>query len=264
MEKLVLRELVGRDKLIKSHIFPRVRKKLGFVLAGQRGIGKTEILKWAYFHYESEKKLYVSCNETYGETIKRVAEMQGIDFKKKTIAELEKEVMQGEEITLFIDDIEKMKPKQAVFFTAWNGWNKCYLAGVEPFREEAKKILWGKLKIKIHPVEPVHRVDLAEHIIKKIGSLVPKEVIANESKGIPGRAWAIAKGEHIREDDERVKGEEVNISEVMLLLVAIIMVVRYVGMGYKSERFIYSRRNWNGSGVCAEASGEIFEVIVNS
>ena len=74
-------------------------------------------------------------------------------------------------------------------------------------------------------------MDLAKHIIKKIGSLVPKEVIANESKGIPGRAWAIAKGEHIREDDERVKGEEVNIAEVMLILVAIVMIVRYIGMG---------------------------------
>ena len=231
MEKLVLRELVGRDRLIKSHIFPRVRKKLGFVLAGQRGIGKTEVLKWAYFHYEGEKKLYVSCNETYGEIIKKVAEIQGLEFNKKTIAELEKDVMQGEEVVIFIDDIEKMKPKQAVFFTAWNGWNKVYLSGVEPFREEAKKILWGKQKIKIHPIDAGHRMDLAKHIIKKIGSLVPKEVIANESKGIPGRAWAIAKGEHIREDDERVKGEEVNIAEVMLILVAIVMIVRYIGMG---------------------------------
>ena len=93
MEKLVLRELIGRDRLIKSHIFPRVRKKLGFVLAGQRGIGKTEVLKWAYFHYEGEKKLYVSCNETYGEIIKKVAESQGLEFNKKTIAELEKEVL---------------------------------------------------------------------------------------------------------------------------------------------------------------------------
>ena len=42
MEKLVLRELIGRDRLIKGHIYPRIRKKLGFVLAGQRGIGKTE------------------------------------------------------------------------------------------------------------------------------------------------------------------------------------------------------------------------------
>lgn len=231
MEELKLRELVGRDRIIKGHIYPRIRKKLGFVLAGQRGIGKTEILKWAYFNYEDEKKLYVSCNETYGETIKRVAEIQGLDTQKKTIALLEKEIMQGEEVTLFIDDIEKMKPKQAVFFTAWNGWNKCYLAGVEPFREEAKKILWGKQKIKVYPIDASHRMELAEHIIKKIGSLVPKEVIANESKGIPGRAWAIAKGEHIRDDDERVKGEEVNIAEILLILVAIVMVLRYIGMG---------------------------------
>lgn len=231
MEEIKLREMIGRDKLIANHIYHRVRRKLGFVLSGQRGIGKTEILKWAYFHYEDEKKLYISCNETYGETIKKVAELQGLETNKKTIAELEKEIMKGEEVALFIDDIEKMKPKQAFFFTAWNQWNKVYLAGVEPFREEAKKILWGKQKIKVYPIDASHRLELGDHIIKKIGSMVPREIIANESKGIPGRAWAIGKGEHIRDDDERVKGEEVNISEVMLLLVAVIMVVRYIGMG---------------------------------
>ena len=237
MEEIKIRELIGRDKLIKNHIYPRVRKELGFVLSGQRGIGKTELLKWAYFHYEGEK-LYISCNETYGETIKKIAELQGVDQKGKTIALLEKEVMRGREIALFIDDIEKMKPKQAVFFTAWNGWNKCFLAGVEPYREEAKKLLWGKQKIKVNTIEQRQREELAVHIIKKLGSLVPKEVISMESKGIPGRAWAIAKGEFVREDDERVKGEEVNIAEVLLILVAVIMITRYIGMG-TGQRDIY-------------------------
>lgn len=43
MEKLVLRELVGRDKLIKNYIYTRVRRKLGFILSGQRGIGKKSV-----------------------------------------------------------------------------------------------------------------------------------------------------------------------------------------------------------------------------
>lgn len=230
MDALRLREIIGRDKLIEKHIYPRVRRKLGFILSGQSGIGKTEVLKWAYHHYDGDK-LYFSCNESYGEIIKKVAELQEIDTKRKTIAVLEREVMQGKAIAFFIDDIENMKPKQAVFFTAWNGWNKIFMAGVEPYREEAKKILWGKQKLKINAIEPSFRNDLADHIIKKIGSLVPREVIANESKGIPGRAWAIAKGEHIRDDDERVKGEEVNIAEALLLIVVIVMITRYVGIG---------------------------------
>jgi len=231
MEDIKVREIIGRDRVLKTHIYPRVIKNIGFVLAGQRGIGKTELLKLSYHSYDKSDKLYVSCNETYGEIIKKIAKIQGIELERKTIAILEREVMKGSEITLFIDDIEKMKPKQATFFTAWNGWNKIYLAGVEPFREEAKKILWGKQKIKITPIAENHRLELGKHIVSKIGSLVPAETIARESKGIPGRAWAIAKGEHIREDDERVQGEEVNIAPVMLVFVAVIMVTRYIGMG---------------------------------
>lgn len=231
MEELKVYKIIGRDNLLKREILPRVKKENGFILAGQRGIGKTEILKWAYTHYDKRKKLYISCHDTYGDIIKKIAKIQEITIAKKPLGELEKEVMKGKEITLFIDDIEKMKPKQAVFFTAWNGWNKVYLSGVEPYREEAKKILWGKQKIKVHPIAKQHRQDLGRHIVERLGCLIPSDKIATESKGIPGRAWAIGKGEFIQEDDERVQGEEVNIAPVMLLLVAGIMITRYIGMG---------------------------------
>lgn len=237
MEEIKVRDIIGRDNLLSREIYPRINKDTSFILTGQRGIGKTEVLKWAYEHYGGEK-LYLSCNDTYGEIIKKIAEKQKITTNRKTISILEKEVMKGESITLFIDDIEKMKPKQAVFFTAWNGWNKIYMAGVEPFREEAKKILWGKQKIKIKVLEKHFRNKLASHVVEKLGCLTPIDIIEQESKGIPGRAWALGKGEVIKEDDERVQGEEVNIAPVMLVVVVAIMITRYISLGM-GEKDLY-------------------------
>lgn len=43
MDEIIAREIIGRDKLLKNHIYPRVRRKLGFILSGQRGIGKKSV-----------------------------------------------------------------------------------------------------------------------------------------------------------------------------------------------------------------------------
>lgn len=237
MEEIKARDIIGRDNLLSREIYPRINKDTSFILTGQRGIGKTEVLKWAYEHYSGEK-LYISCNDTYGEIIKKIADKQGLTIARKTISTLEKEIMKSDPISLFIDDIEKMKPKQAVFFTAWNGWNKMFMAGVEPFREEAKKLLWGKQKIKIRVIDKIYRMKLGQHVVEKLGCLTTAETIAQESKGIPGRAWALGKGEVIREDDERVQGEEVNIAPVMLVAVVAIMITRYISLGM-GEKDLY-------------------------
>ncbi len=234
LEEVKSREMIGRDNLLKQEIFPRVRRNVGFILTGQRAIGKTEILKWAYEHYSGDK-LYISCNNTYGEVIKSIAKKQGLTLNKKTLADLEKEIMKGNKITLFVDDFEVLKPKLAVFFTAWNGWNTIYIAGLEPFREEAKKITWGKNKIKVFPIVKELRLDLARHIREKIGTIISEDVIAHDCKGIPGRAWAIAKGEYVKEDKEHVEGEEINISWVLMFILVGAMLTRYfaLGMGEK-------------------------------
>lgn len=113
-----------------------------------------------------------------------------------------------------------------------------FMAGVEPFREEAKKILWGKQKIKIRAIDKIYRMKLGQHVVEKLGCLTTAETIAQESKGIPGRAWALGKGEVIREDDERVQGEEVNIAPVMLVAVVAIMITRYISLGM-GEKDLY-------------------------
>lgn len=230
-------KIIGRDSLLKNEIYPRVKSNKGFIVTGQRGIGKTVILKWAYDNYGGDKVL-LSCRESYGQIINHIAEVQGLETKKKKVVEIEKEITKGKKITLFIDDLEKITPKQASLIIALNEIWSVYLSGLEPFREESKRILWGKNKVKIRPIEKKDRDKLAEECIKATGSLVAKNVIATESKGVPGRAWAIAKGEYVREDKEHVEGEEINIAPVLLLFIAGLMVTRYIGLGL-GEKDLY-------------------------
>jgi hypothetical protein len=98
--------------------------------------------------------------------------------------------------------------------------------------------LWGKQKVRLAAIAAHDRAKLAECCIKETGSLVPASAIATGSRGIPARAWAIARGEPVRDADERVEGEEINFLPVMLLIVAGTMIMRFIGKGM-GEQDIY-------------------------
>ncbi|SNY41427.1 AAA domain (dynein-related subfamily) [Orenia metallireducens] len=238
MEDIKARKLIGRDNLLKREILPRLKNDKPFILVGQKGIGKTELLKWAYCNY-NKNKVYISCNETRATIVKRIAKKLGITVNKKKVAELEQEVLKSHtKIAVFIDDLEEASPKHAIFLTHLGNWNVVYLAGVGHFKERVKKLLWGKQKIRVKPIDRKSRFKLGRYVAKSLGCMVAPETIANQSKGVPGRAWAIGKGEVIRDDDERVEGEEINIAPVMLVFVVGIMMTRYIAMGL-GERDLY-------------------------
>jgi hypothetical protein len=224
-------KIIGQDRLLEKEVYPRLRKSIPFILTGQRGIGKSEIIKWAYAHYLSDR-LHFSASLSYGEILKLIADTQGIEnYKKMKNTDLEREIIKSKKIALFIDDIERATPKLIHFLTALNDTWTLYLAGNEPLREELKRVTWGKPKIKIEPINSKDRLRLAEYCISKTGSLTPGHDIASRSRGVPARAWAIAKGEIVRNEGERVKGEEINIAPMLLIVVAGIMILRYVGRG---------------------------------
>ena len=220
--------IIGRDNLLTKEIYPRINKNKPFCLVGQRGIGKTVILNWAYEHYKG-KKLLFCCGDTYGQLIKQIAsEQKTEDRSKKTINDLEKDVIKGETMALFVDEIEKATPKLIRLLKSLNEFWPIYLAGLEPFREEIKILLWGKQKIGIRPIAQEYRRQLAEVCIKETGSLTDVSTLVNVSRGVPARIWAIARGEPVKNDNERVEGEEINIAPILLLGLAGAIILRYV------------------------------------
>jgi len=230
-------KLIGRDKLLKREIYPRLKNNVPFILTGQRGIGKTSLLRWAHDAHPGPK-LLLTCREAYGALVKRIAQEQGLKTDKMKIAAIETEVLKGAPVALFLDDIERMTPKAAGFFTQLNETWLIWMTGVEPFREELKRLTWGKQKVHVAPLVTEDRAKLADLCAQLTGSRVSRSVIAASSRGVPARAWAIARGEPVRDADERVEGEEINFLPVMLLLVSGIMIMRFVGKGM-GEQDIY-------------------------
>ncbi len=200
-------------------------------MTGRRGIGKSEIIKWAYEHFLKDK-IHFSASLAYGEIMKLIAELQGIEgFSKMKNTNLEREIIKSKKLALFIDDIERATPKLIHLLTALNERWLLFMSGNEPFREELKRLTWGKPKIKVEPLDSKDRLRLAEYCISKTGSMTTGHEIASKSRGVPARAWAIAKGESVRDAGERVAGEEINIAPVLLVVVAGIMILKYVGRG---------------------------------
>jgi hypothetical protein len=224
-------KIIGQDKLLEKEVYLRLKKSIPFIVTGQRGIGKSEIIRWSFAHYLSDK-VFFSGALSYGDILKLIADAQGIEeYKKMKNTDLEREVIKSKKIALFMDDIERATPKLIHFLTALNETWTIYMSGNEPFREELKRLTWGKPKIKVEPIDTKDRLRLAEYCISKTGSMIAGHEIASKSRGVPARAWAIAKGEIVRNEGERVSGEEINIAPVFLVVVAGIMLLRFVGKG---------------------------------
>ena len=221
--------MIGRDNLLTKEIYPRLNNKRPFYLVGQRGIGKTAILKWAHEQCPG-KKLYIGCGETYGPIVKAIATVQGQDaISKKTITEIEKELLTLQPITLFLDEIEKATPKLIRLLKALNEFWPINMAGLQPFKDELKPLLWGKTELRVNPLDTKYRRELAEMCIKETGSLTDANTMIQMSRGVPARFWAIARGEPLKNDYERVDGEEINIAPLLFLGLVLVMLARYIG-----------------------------------
>jgi len=106
-----------------------------------------------------------------------------------------------------------------------------YCAGVPPFtKEELKRNLWGLKKIDLEPVAKAHRLEFAKKACEYYGSTKSPVEIAHTSRGYPGRIIAMAQGT-VEVASQRVKGEELDLSPVLLIVVVGLVVLRFVGRG---------------------------------
>ena len=232
--------MIGRDQLLKKEIYPRCQgKKAPFLLQGLRGVGKTAVLRWAY-QEGKEPKAFISA--TYGVkenlvTIAREWGLEVVDGEKKIplgrakMADLEDVILKQREGSIYIDDIQSSTPAFLRRFKVWRERFTVYCAGVPPFsKEELKRNLWGLKKIEVDPVEKKYRLEVAQKACEYYGSRqVPAEV-AHNSRGYPGRIIAMAQGT-IEVEAQRVKGEELDLSPVLLIVIVGIVMFRFIGRG---------------------------------
>lgn len=240
-------KIIGRDKLLQKRFLPRLRKNIGYAITGQPGIGKSALLKWSFDYYKG-KKVFFSCDESYSDILRKIAKV--IDdqelaaITKTRITEIEKAVLQTEnEFALFIDDLDRVKPKillllKMVRDKSLQKHYPIFCTARKGFDDKVKPLIWGNETVFLKPINEDLRTQLVKEIAESVGKVVDVDALAKLSKGVPGRAVSIIKGEATTEDFEYVEEEEVNIGWILLLWAIFFVCLRYVGIGM-SERELY-------------------------
>ena len=236
--------MIGRDALLKKQLLPRLRSNHGFVLVGQHGIGKTALLEWSFDNAEGKKAL-VSATWSPKDIFKEICrswelEVTNPDGEPMPVSKWQMQWMidailaeQGHWI--FIDDIQRMTP--AVIQKMKPIRDRCMIAAtaVPPIRkEELKRMLWGIKNIDIKPINKTDMMRIAQEASVKLGSSTPVIDAVHSSRGIPAHLFHALRGEVVQES-YKTKDEEIDISPILLIVLAGIMVMRYVARGIDSQ-----------------------------
>ncbi len=241
--KLTLIERASMMKKMKN----KIKMRRTFYLSGMSGIGKTELLSYAYWETNIDKKIYLDATEdSFSDMVRSLARCQKIqltkDKKRKTIGELRVEVLRGEEMYIFLDNFHRLNQKQCDYFLKLNRFCKLYLTADDKYlkKEEQKELIQGKENIRVYPIKKEARVDFAKYVLRSVKNreIDPKE-LAKNSRGIPRRFWNLAKGEELyRGADDRIEDEEINISFIFIAVFSVVTALRYFARG-TGERDLY-------------------------
>jgi hypothetical protein len=232
--------MIGRDAILQKEIYGRCKgRKAPFFLSGIRGVGKTAILRWAYENGK-EPKAFISATYGVKENLLKIAKKWNLEIKdgdkkislaRAKLSDLENAILKQNAGNIYIDDIQRATPALLRRFKVWRERFSVFCAGVPPFnKEELKRNLWGFRRIEIKPLEQKYRLEFAQKACQFYGSIHLPTEIAHNSRGYPGRIIAMAKGE-IDIETQRVKGEELDLSPVLLLLIVAVVALRFIGRG---------------------------------
>jgi len=235
--------LLGRDDLLKKEIMPRIKAGKGFIMVGQHGIGKTALLEWCYDNAEGRKTI-VSASLSTRDILKKICEDWGLvvynrDGKpaNKTawqILWMEEAILKEKGHWIFVDDIQMVKPATLQKMKAMRDRFTIVSAAVPPLKkEELKRMLWGLKQIDIKPLKNNEMMRIAEKAAVATSSTTPIREAVHAARGIPAHLFHALRGE-VTPEAAKTKDEEIDISPVLMMMLAGVMVLRYVGRGVDS------------------------------
>lgn len=227
--------LIGRDAVLSKHVYPRIKRKTGFVLTGQHGIGKTAILQWAFEKAEGRKTM-VSAAWPQGQTLRTICSDWGLEImgdnekpKRKQswkAPEMEMAINREQGLWLFIDDIHRATPSLLLRLKSFRDKHIIVATGVPPFnKEELKRLLWGLTYVEVKHLKKKDLRRIAEKAGPIIGSSTPVNEAVHACGGIPAHLLHSMRGE-ITPETAKGKDEEIDISPVILIAFGGVIVYR--------------------------------------
>jgi hypothetical protein len=235
--------LIGRDNLLANHIRPKLRERKGFILSGQHGIGKTALLEWTYEQAEG-RKAFVSATWTLKEILVAMCqelELEILDNDGEPVAknrwqsvQMEQALLGESGFWLFVDDLHTATPSILRRFKMYRDRALIVGAGVPPFkREELKRIIWGLTEIKVGVLKKDAMIRMAAAAIPILRSMTPLEEAVHAARGIPAQLFHALKGE-VTPETAKVKGEELDISPILLFVIVAVMITKNLAVSLES------------------------------
>ncbi len=236
-------KLLGRDRILSMKIRPRLRERTGFVLTGQHGIGKTALLEWS-FDQATGKKTFISATWTVKEIMVKICDdwdLKVVNDAGDTVARsrwqvawMERAILAESGHWIFIDDLHQVTPTVLRRLKILR--DRCLIvgAGVPPFkREELRRLLWGLPEVKLNPLPKKVLLRIAKAAAPLIQTRTPLDDAVHAARGIPGQLIHALKGE-VTPETTKVRGEEIDISPILILVLVCVMAIRYIGIGLES------------------------------
>ena len=234
--------MFGRDNLLKKEIWPRLKEKKPFFIVGPAGIGKTALLEWC-FEQASGPKAMLCATRTVRENMQALCkgycleatneEGKKVPISRANVASLERSVFRAEPGIIFLDEFDKCTPAFIRRLKALAERHVLVAAGKQPKKEELKRLSWGMAEVRVPPLPHKARQEMALKVTAHFGSKVPPSEIVRASRGYPARLVALSRGE-IAQGPQRVEGEELDLSPVLLVGLAGLVAVRYIAVGLES------------------------------
>ena len=94
-------------------------------------------------------------------------------------------------------------------------------------------MLWGLPEIKIGPLPQEDMTRIAQPAVLLLESRTPIVDAVHAARGLPGQLINALCGE-VTPDAAKVSGEEIDISPIFLIVIALLMVTRYLAVGMES------------------------------
>jgi len=235
--------LLGRDRLLAEEIRPRLKEGRGFVLTGTHGAGKTAILEWISVFLKKDVTT-ISAEWTVKEMLVQMCLDWAVEVRddegatrgktKWQVAWMERALLKETDKWLIVDDIQKVTPTKLRRLKLFRDRVRIIAAGVPPFRqEELKRLLWGlpAIQVKPLPTDVMNRIAIAAAPV--LESRTPIGEAVHASRGIPGQLIHALRGE-VTPEARKVSGEEIDLSPLILIGLAGVMITRYVAIGLES------------------------------
>lgn len=235
---------MGRDYLLSRQVTPRIKEGRGFVLTGRHGSGKTAILEWIVQNTPG-KIVLVSAANTVKEILTEICVAWKIEVQDDTgkvrgrtswlSTWMERAVLKQTEGLLLIDDIHQAPPALLRRLKLLRDRVTIIAAGVPPFkREELRRLLWGLPEIHVKSLATSDMTRIAHAAAPFLQSRTPVADAVHAARGMPGQLIAALRGE-ITPESAKVQGEELDISPLLLVVFAGVMMIRYLAHGLESS-----------------------------